>query len=95
VAPGSPIHPSSHLAPPRVSDFASARSSVEALGEPSDKAEVPIEHSAAGIESNYLDAAHPLSPQPEPCTRAAGTMKLPAINLSRSSSLDRQIARNA
>jgi hypothetical protein len=47
--------------------FRVARSSLEALGEfgePDDKAAVPIEHSAAGIESNHLDVAHPrlLSP---------------------------------
>src|SRR5271169_4509840 len=56
---------------------------------------VPIENRASSVEGKHVDALHRKLPQPDVRTRAPGTMKLPAINLSRSSSLARCISRTA
>src|SRR5580700_2112433 len=63
-----------------------------ALGERGNKPGVPVEDRAPGVEGQNLDSLHCCPPQR---TRAVGTMKLPAISLSRSSSLDRHASRNA
>src|SRR5216683_2718701 len=66
-----------------------------ALGEHGGDAPVPIENCPSGVKGQYLDPVHACSAQPVPRTRAAGTIKLPAISLSRSSWLARQVSRRA
>ncbi len=91
-------HPPQRAAPiiigelmPVVLDTASGA----ALGEPGSDAAVPIEDCSSGVKGQYLDPVHARSAQPVLRTRAAGTMKLPAISLSRSSWLARQASRRA
>src|SRR6516164_3151158 len=65
-----------------------------ALGEHGDETALPVEDRAAAVEGQHLDRLHLTSLQPAR-TRAAGTMKLPAISRSRSSSLVCRASRNA